>query len=273
MVTKNKLVHWFVILIFTLLYFCTSVISTIHVVDFFELTNPFALSVSLAIAFELGAAASLASLVILDKINRPLIWVLFITLTLFQSMGNMFYSYQYAHGFTGWVEMFGLSNETVIFQKRILAAVSGAILPLVALGYIKSLVDYISPRKEKKEKYDVIDDLFEKKKIIPEITQVVQEKSNEEILPPATLIAQEENKAETASVAKEAKPEHVIPIKHGVPEETIKPEVKKEINNKKETVFSFDHLSGKAKKLAEDLHLLANGNKKVPQGDEFLEKK
>jgi hypothetical protein len=36
-------------------------------------------------------------------------------------------------------------EEEEIFQKRILSIVSGAILPIVALGFIKSLVDYIRP--------------------------------------------------------------------------------------------------------------------------------
>ena len=45
-------------------------ISTIHVIDFFELSNPYWLAVTLAVGFEVGAAASLASLVILKKMNK-----------------------------------------------------------------------------------------------------------------------------------------------------------------------------------------------------------
>jgi hypothetical protein len=56
--------------------------------------------------------------------------------------------------FQSWSELFGLIEEDVIYQKRILAAVSGAILPLVALGFIKSLIDYIKPEKESKEEID-----------------------------------------------------------------------------------------------------------------------
>jgi hypothetical protein len=105
--------------------------------------------VSLAIAFEIGAAASLASLIVLDKLNRGLVWSLFITLTLMQMMGNTYYAYTNIHDFQSWVELFGLVDEDVINQKRILALVSGAILPLVALGFIKSLVDYIRPSETK----------------------------------------------------------------------------------------------------------------------------
>ena len=146
---KNKLVHRFIIGTFVSLYLLVSVISTIHVIDFFKLSNPYWLSVSLAIAFELGAAASLASLIILEKMNKGLVWTLFITITLMQMQGNMYYAFVNMEDFQGWSELFGLIEEDLIYQKRVLAAVSGAILPLVALGFIKSLVDYIKPEENK----------------------------------------------------------------------------------------------------------------------------
>ena len=136
---------YFIIGTFVSLYLVVSVISTIHVIQFFDLTNPKWLSVSLAIAFELGAAASLASLIALDKMNKFLVWILFITLTAMQAMGNTYYAYTNIQDFQGWSELFGLIEEDIIFQKRILSIISGAILPLVALGFIKSLVDYIKP--------------------------------------------------------------------------------------------------------------------------------
>lgn len=146
---KNKLVHRFIIGTFVSLYLLVSIISTIHVIDFFRLSNPYWLSVSLAVAFELGAAASLASLIILEKMNKGLVWTLFIAITLMQMQGNMYYAFVNMKDFQGWSELFGLIEEDVIYQKRILSAVSGAILPLVALGFIKSLVDYIKPEENK----------------------------------------------------------------------------------------------------------------------------
>ena len=62
---KNKATHYFIIGSFVTLYLLVSIISTIHVIDFFKLSNPTWLAVSLAIGFEVGAAASLASLIIL----------------------------------------------------------------------------------------------------------------------------------------------------------------------------------------------------------------
>lgn len=145
---KDKLVKRFVIGTFVSLYALVSIISTIHVIDFFELSNPYWLAVTLAIGFEIGAAASLASLVILKKMNKTIVWALFITITLMQMQGNMYYAFINLEGFTGWSELFDLIDEDLIDQKRILAFVSGAILPLIALGFIKSLVDYIKPEEE-----------------------------------------------------------------------------------------------------------------------------
>jgi len=118
------------------------------VIDFFKLSNPSWLAISLAVAFEIGAAASLASLIVLDKMNKSLVWSLFIVLTGMQMMGNTYYAFSHIHEYDTWVQLFGLVDEDPIYQKRILSIISGAILPLVALGFIKSLVDYIKPQKE-----------------------------------------------------------------------------------------------------------------------------
>ena len=144
----SNTVKYFIISTFVTLYLLVSVISTIHVISFFELSNPQWLAISLAIAFEIGAAASLASLITLDKMNKGIVWGLFIILTLMQAMGNTYYAYINLENFQGWIELFGLSEEDLIYQKRILSIVSGAILPVIALGFIKSLVDYIKPTGE-----------------------------------------------------------------------------------------------------------------------------
>ena len=152
---KDKLVHRFIIGTFVSLYLLVSIISTIHVIEFFKLSNPYWLAVSLAIGFELGAAASLASLIILDKMNKTLVWMLFGAITLMQMQGNMYYAFVHMENFQGWSELFGLIEEDIVYQKRVLSAVSGAILPLVALGFIKSLVDYIKPQSEFQVKEEV----------------------------------------------------------------------------------------------------------------------
>ena len=145
---KNKWVNGFIIGTFVSLYLLVSIISTIHVIDFFELSNPKWLAISLAIGFELGAAASLAAIITLDKMNKTLVWALFLVITAMQMQGNMYYAFINMGDFTTWSELFNLIEEEPLYQKRVLSFVSGAILPLVALGFIKSLVDYIKPADE-----------------------------------------------------------------------------------------------------------------------------
>ena len=142
---KNKLVHFSIISIFVSLYLLVATISMINSVDFFNISHNGILSWSLAIGFELGAAASLAAIIILDKTNKTMVWSLFILLTAFQMMANSYHAFINLENYIGWIELFGLENEEPIIQKRILSIVSGAVLPIVALGFIKSLTDYITP--------------------------------------------------------------------------------------------------------------------------------
>jgi hypothetical protein len=153
-----------------------SVISTIHVIDFFKLSNPTWLAVSLAIAFEVGAAASLASLISLDKMNKGMVWGLFIILTLMQAMGNTYYAYTHLQNFQGWIELFGLVEEELIYQKRILSIISGAVLPVVALGFIKSLVDYIKPEDDKNV---IVEEIIVTE---PQVSEVAHEEIAQELV-------------------------------------------------------------------------------------------
>jgi len=155
---ENKLTKNFIIGTFVTLYVMVSIISTIHVIDFFELSNPKWLAVTLAIAFEVGAAASLASIIALKKMNKGIVWALFILLTLMQAMGNTYYAFVNLKGFEGWIELFGLIDEDPVQQKRIVSFISGAVLPLVALGFIKSLVDYIRPEAKEEVIVETITD-------------------------------------------------------------------------------------------------------------------
>jgi hypothetical protein len=172
---ENNLTKNFIIGTFVTLYIMVSIISTIHVIDFFKLSNPEWLAITLAIAFEVGAAASLASIIALRKMNKGIVWVLFFTLTAMQAMGNAYFAYVHLVDYQAWVELFGLVDSEVIEQKRILSIVSGAILPLVALGFIKSLVDYIKPDEEVNEGVNTIHD-----QITDAVTQVIEEPVVEE---------------------------------------------------------------------------------------------
>jgi len=170
---KNKLVHYFIIGIFCSLYFLVATISMINSVAFFDLAHNGIMNWALAIGFELGAAASLAAIIILDKTNKTMVWTLFILLTAFQMMANSFHAFINLENYMPWIELFGLEEAEPIFQKRVLSIVSGAILPIVALGFIKSLVDYIRPEPLKEESAEVpsIEEPIE----LPSEPQIVKE--------------------------------------------------------------------------------------------------
>ena len=172
----KKATGYFIIGTFVTLYLLVSVISTIHVIDFFKLSNPNWLAISLALAFEVGAAASLASIITLDKMNKGIVWGLFLILTLMQAMGNTYYAYTHLNNFQGWVELFGLTEEDLIYQKRVLSLVSGAILPIVALGFIKSLVDYIKPSDDSVVSEKIAEILEEKIEAIEDSIEALDEK-------------------------------------------------------------------------------------------------
>ena len=145
---KNRIVHLGIIGIFVSLYFLVATISMINSVAFFDLPHHGLMNWALAIGFELGAAASLAAIIILEKTNKTMVWGLFILLTCFQMMANSYHAFVNLEDYMGWIELFGLEEEEPIFQKRVLSIVSGAVLPIVALGFIKSLTDYLKPEEE-----------------------------------------------------------------------------------------------------------------------------
>ena len=142
---QHKLVHRTIIAVFVTLYALVATISMINSVAFFDLAHDGLMSWVLAIGFELGAAASLGAIIILDRTNKAMVWGLFILLTLFQMMANSFHAYVNLQDYMGWIELFGLERMSPIEQKRNLSISSGAVLPVIALGFIKSLVDYIRP--------------------------------------------------------------------------------------------------------------------------------
>lgn len=172
----KKTTSYFIIGTFVTLYLLVSVISTIHVIEFFKLSNPNWLAISLALAFEVGAAASLASIITLDKMNKGIVWGLFLILTLMQAMGNTYYAYTNLNNFQGWIELFGLTEEDPIYQKRVLSLVSGAILPIVALGFIKSLVDYIKPSDDQVISEKTTETLEEKIEMLEDSIELLEEK-------------------------------------------------------------------------------------------------
>ncbi len=201
---QNSKIVWTIIVSFLLVPLVVSVVSTIHVINFFALSNGFALALTLAMAFEIGALSALAGLVAMGKINKNVVWFIFLILTAFQMMGNTYYAYDLItqkmiedpNLIKNWTELFGLVEEDQILVKRIIAILSGAILPIVSLSFLDLLVDYI--RKTfgiEENKNNQIEESVEKK------TEVVkdEEEEIEEKIVAEYDVTEEEVKSESDS--------------------------------------------------------------------------
>lgn len=170
---KSNSIVWLIIISFLLVPLVVSVVSTIHVINFFALSNGFGLALTLALAFEIGALSALAGLVALGKINKNVVWFIFLILTFFQMMGNTYYAYDLLSIkmqtnpdlIRNWTELFGLLEEDQIMVKRIISILSGAILPIVSLSFLDLLVDYIRKtfgiEDQEKSKQPIPNDLTE----------------------------------------------------------------------------------------------------------------
>lgn len=213
---KERIVHLSIIGIFVSLYFLVATISMINSVAFFDLSHSGLMSWSLAIGFELGAAASLAAIIILDKTNKTMVWGLFLLLTAFQMMANSYHAFVNLEDYMGWIELFGLEEEEPIFQKRILSVVSGAVLPLVALGFIKSLTDYIRPEELEENNNTDIKETSENTsekindqpkevigKVIEESSNISKETEDDVILD--TAVVEKKTKADTERLSRISK--------------------------------------------------------------------
>ena len=171
-IMKNKIVHFSIIGIFVSLYVLVATISMINSVEFFDISHNRIMSWVLALGFELGAAASLAAILVLDKTNKAMVWGLFILLTSFQMMANSYHAYINLENYMPWIELFGLTEEEPITQKRILSIISGAILPIVALGFIKSLTDYIRPTESLNVEEKISNEKFEEDQEEPSLSDL-----------------------------------------------------------------------------------------------------
>lgn len=141
------------ILLIVLLYLLISIVSVVHLIDFFGLTNNSTWSLTLAIGFEIGSLAVLTSLAILDRLSnqsKTIIWGIFIILASISILGNVYASYNYIdiENIKSFSELLGIQDEEIVYQKRLLAYISGVPIVLVVLGFIKTLIDYMKPSKE-----------------------------------------------------------------------------------------------------------------------------
>ena len=151
------------IILFSLLYIAVGFVSTYHAIAFFAISNSNWLAVILAIAFEVGQAALLFSL-LTNKTKKIMPWILMGVLTLVQVIGNVFSSYQYMmlnstdqiKYFTDSV-LFFLQDPDPKINQVMISYITGAILPIVSLC-MTSMVVGAAELDKVEEKEEIITD-------------------------------------------------------------------------------------------------------------------
>lgn len=144
-------------ILFSILYLAVGFVSVYHAINFFAISNEGWLALILAIAFEIGQAAVLFSLLV-NKSKKTMPWILMIVLTLVQVLGNVYSSYQYAainsmdeiKYFTDSV-LFYLQDPNPQVNQVMISYITGAILPIVALCMTSMIVDVSGVDKVEEE--------------------------------------------------------------------------------------------------------------------------
>ena len=140
-------------------------VSISHVTTFYGLSNPFSWAIYLSVAVEIAALASLAG--ISAKFGK-FIYIPFGIVTLIQLVGNFFYSYSFvdmdSESFRNWVDMtsgifevFGIETTNVLAHRRILAFLTGGMIPFISLTFAHILIVYSSKIQEGKVENEKLD--------------------------------------------------------------------------------------------------------------------
>lgn len=156
---KQKTLYKVFIWGFLFLYLLVATISFFHAVQFFGIGNNMPMSVTLALAFEIGLALSLAAILLSDENKKSTLpWILMIVLTLVQVIGNVFSTFKYialseeqyyqylAKPLLFWME--GVTEDTV---QIIVSWIIGAILPIIALFMTDMVASNIKNLEKTKE--------------------------------------------------------------------------------------------------------------------------
>ena len=179
---NQKVLHRVFIWGFLFLYFLVALISFCHAVQFFGIGNVKWMSISLAFAFELGLALSLASILLSDKNKKQTLpWILMITLTAVQVVGNVYSVFRYIS--VSDVDYYQYLAKPLLFFieevdentiQIIVSWIMGAILPIVALMMTDMVANNIKNVSE--DKKEVIESVKDKIEEDIEEQPVVEEK-------------------------------------------------------------------------------------------------
>lgn len=194
---KKGFIFWVVVVSFLVIPFITSLISTIHVVDFFAIGTTSAtywLAIYTAVAFEMGLCSALISISIISRIKEVewVVYFIFILLTIYQCMGNSYYVFDTITQkmktapelINSWAELLWLEDllkENLTLVKRTFAWVAGGVLPIISLAFWHLLAVFVG--KVEKERNFNKEEIIEEKPVKKEVVEgTAEEEPIEEVV-------------------------------------------------------------------------------------------
>jgi len=187
---RNKWLYNGLIATFIFLYAVTAFVSFYHAITFFNIANAIWLSVLLSFVAEIGQASVLFS-ILLSKENKGkfLSWIIMGILTSLQIIGNVDSSFNWiiTHNDAGLESfkrsiLFAVQAENNEMFRVIVAWISGALLPVIALSMTGLVAQNINIKEEKRKQLEQenkllsgstpADQVIDAKDIISEVSKI-----------------------------------------------------------------------------------------------------
>lgn len=141
-------------------------VSISHVTTLYSLANPLSWAIYLSVAVEIAALAALAG--VSAKFGK-FIYLPFGIVTFIQFVGNFFYSYSHininSQDFKDWVDMIsgllepiGIDPTDVVAHRRILAFITGGLIPFISLTFAHMLIVYSSKIQTNEDNVEPVND-------------------------------------------------------------------------------------------------------------------
>ena len=158
---REDLLHLGLIVTFAILYVATAFVSFYHAITFFHIANAIWLSIILSFVAEIGQASVLFSILLTDNRNKFLPWVIMIILTSLQVIGNVVSSFDWivTHNDAGLENfkrsiLFAVQTDDPEMFRIIVAWISGALLPVIALSMTALVAQNIDLRAKKRKELE-----------------------------------------------------------------------------------------------------------------------
>jgi hypothetical protein len=194
-------------------------VSISHVTTLYSLANPLSWAIYLSVAVEIAALAALAG--VSAKFGK-FIYLPFGIVTFIQFVGNFFYSYSHininSQDFKDWVDMIsgllepiGVDPTDVVAHRRILAFITGGLIPFISLTFAHMLIVYSSKIQTNEDNVEPVNDT---------VNDTVSDTVNDTVSEPVILT--EEEVVEISKKAGQVEAEQVEEKINPTPEELVR---------------------------------------------------